>query len=303
MHAWEQIQKTIDYIEQHLSEELDIGSLSKIAALSPFYYQRLFKRLVKKPVIEYIKLRRMAKATEHLLQLDKRILDIALDLGFTSHEQFTRTFKDTFGITPENYRKSPIIFNRMTKPQLLLNYTLIDENVPLITDGIVLEISRKHLNTNEYFSGYQAKVPVKFMEGLGVDSGEDPLINLWDNFHNTKNSITDLVPDGDELGVSYTCEEEGYFYYFAGAQSTALVNSEELTTWELPSGEYIICSFEAENFEGLVMDALYKALQYLYGIWLPKHNITTEAFSAERYANHDVNTTKMELWVKPIKNN
>lgn len=42
MHAWEQIQITIDYIEQHLSEDIDIESLSKIAALSPFYYQRLF---------------------------------------------------------------------------------------------------------------------------------------------------------------------------------------------------------------------------------------------------------------------
>ena len=89
MHAWEQIQKTIDYIENNISENFNIETLSKMAALSPFYYQRLFKRLVKKPVIEYIKLRRMARATEDLLQEDKRILDIALDLGFSSHEHFT----------------------------------------------------------------------------------------------------------------------------------------------------------------------------------------------------------------------
>jgi AraC family transcriptional regulator len=37
-------------------------------------------------------------------------------------------------------------------------------------------------------------------------------------------------------------------------------------SWELPQGEYIVCSFEAENFKALVMDALYKAQQYLYQV-------------------------------------
>lgn len=40
MHAWEQIQITVDYIEDHLSEEIKIESLSKLALLSQFYYQR-----------------------------------------------------------------------------------------------------------------------------------------------------------------------------------------------------------------------------------------------------------------------
>ena len=106
MYAWEQIQQTVDYIDKHLGEELAIDNLAEMASLSPFYYQRLFKRLVKKPVGEYIKLRRMGKATEALLQKDSRILDIALELGFTSHEHFTRTFKETFGMTPEEYRWS-----------------------------------------------------------------------------------------------------------------------------------------------------------------------------------------------------
>lgn len=79
MHAWEQIQLTVDYIEKHLAEEIKIENLAKLASLSQFYYQRLFSRLVKRPVNEYIKLRRLAKASEVLIDKNKRILDAALD--------------------------------------------------------------------------------------------------------------------------------------------------------------------------------------------------------------------------------
>ena len=168
MHAWEQIQKTIDYIEEHISEEITIEELAEIAALSPFYFQRLFKRLVRKPVMEYIKLRRLARATEELLKRDKRILDIALDLGFSSHEHFTRCFKETFGVTPEEYRRSPVTVNTMTKPQLMLQYTLVDEGVPLICDDIVLEITRRKLEAPEDFIGMEMKLPVEYLSGQWV---------------------------------------------------------------------------------------------------------------------------------------
>ena len=101
MHAWEQIQITVDYIEEHLAEEMKIENLAQRASLSQFYFQRLFSRLVRKPVNEYIKLRRLARASDALLDKSNRILDIALDLGFSSHEILTRTFKSTYGMTPE----------------------------------------------------------------------------------------------------------------------------------------------------------------------------------------------------------
>jgi methylphosphotriester-DNA--protein-cysteine methyltransferase len=60
MHAWEQIQKVIDQIEEHLYEDVKTETLANTAALSQFYFQRLFKRLVQKTVNEYVKLRRLA---------------------------------------------------------------------------------------------------------------------------------------------------------------------------------------------------------------------------------------------------
>jgi AraC family transcriptional regulator len=300
MHAWEQIQQTIEYIENHLDEEINIEKLAKIASLSSFYYQRLFSRLVKKPVAEYVKLRRMAKATVALLQKEKRILDIALELGFSSHEHFTRTFKDTFGMTPEEYRKKPVTLNRMTKPELLLHYTLIDEGVPLITEGIVLEINRQQITEPIYFTGMKVDMPVQFVDGLGTESGVDPLGTLWQSLHEQKETKLGLPADSEELGVAYPCLREGYFSYFAGARSIQGEAPCGFMNWELPQGNYVVCSFEAENFEALVMDALYKATKYTYNIWLPKHNLQTDVFCAERYARHSLETTNMEIWIKLI---
>lgn len=298
MQTWEQIQKTIDYIDEHLGEQIEIESLARLACLSPFYYQRVFSRLVRKPVGEYIKLRRMGKATELLRRKDIRILDVALELGFATHEHFTRTFKGTFGITPNEYRTTDKMFNYMTKPELALQYTLMDEGVPLITEGIVLEVNRREIGEPVSFTGLSKKMPVQFIDGLGNKSGEDELAVLWQTIHEMRREAGIQSVNEEGIGVTLPCQEEGHFHYFAGWKSEALKTAEDYQVWELPAGRYAVCTFEAESFAGLVTDALYKALQYLYGVWLPGHHLTTEAFCAERYASHNSDTTSMEIWMK-----
>lgn len=300
MHAWEQIQITIDYIEDHLNEEISIALLAEKAGLSQFYYQRLFHRLVKKPVAEYVRLRRMAKAVESLLDKRLRILDIALELGFETHEHFSRTFKNTYGMTPNEYRRNPQTLNRMTKPELLLKYVLIDEGVPLITDGIVIEINRKHIDLDVTYTGFTKKLPLEYGAGLGTDTGVDVLGNLWDEIHTLKEQVQEMVEGSEEVGVMLPCSENGFFKYFAGVHAN--INDCEMKSkvdqWIQPRGEYIACSFEAENFNLLVSDALYKAQQYLFSTWLPNHKLKTEAFCLEYYETHTPETTKMEIWMK-----
>ena len=69
MQAWEAIQKTLDYMEEHYEEELTIEQLSTIAHLSRFYYQRLFYRLTGYTVSEYLRSVRL-KMAAGLLKAD-----------------------------------------------------------------------------------------------------------------------------------------------------------------------------------------------------------------------------------------
>lgn len=302
MHAWESIQKVLDYIEENIAQSHSPEELSKVAALSPFYFQRLFARLVKRPVNEYAKMRRLARACETLHDKNKRILDIALSYGFNSHERFTKTFKSAYGITPEAYRKNPVRLNQVIKPDLLLGYTMIDENVPLIADGIVLEIFRKTIDAAELYIGLTAQVPIAQQTPLGETTGIDVPGQLWDKFHNKKTAIRGLAPDGAEFGVaSFNSGSKGVFTYFAGAAAVpGAAENGEFAFWELPAGEYIVCSFEAEGLEDLVNIALHKSMHYLFDTWLPKKNLWAQPFCAEKYVNPVSEVCRMELWVLPV---
>lgn len=296
MHAWEAIQKTLDYIEAHIGEELGLEQLAQLAALSPFYYQRLFSRLVKKPVREYIKLRRLAHAGKMLAHSRQRILDIALEYGFGSHEAFTRAFKAAYGMTPEAYRAQPVMLNQFDKPDLLLGYTMVDEGVPLISDGLVLEFNRKTLAQPVHFLGVDGIVPIEGQLPLGEATGVDLPGEVWKNFHSQK-QLLPRIAGGREIGVAWLgSAPAGSFTYFAGAEVAPAARDERFTAWQLPAGEYVICGFEAENFEQLVTVAINKATKYC-GLWLHKHGLATRDYSPEMYYDSTPEATYMELWI------
>lgn len=296
MHAWEAIQKTVDYIETNISEEIDIEQLAGEATLSFFYYQRLFSRLVKKPVREYIKLRRLARACESLDNKQRRILDIALDFGFGSHETFTRAFKGAYGITPEEYREHPVMLNQFDKPDLLLNYTMIDEGVPLISDGLVLEFNRKIIEHPVVFMGVTGLIPIEGQMPLGEATGVDMPGQVWQKFHHEKQSIPRLN-GGREVGVSYLGDApQGYFTYFAGAEVEQGAENADFVKWQLPAREYIVCGFAAEDFEKLVTVAVNKAVKYSV-LWLEKHGLTMDVYSPEMYYDSSPGGVYMELWM------
>ena len=107
MKGWiEGFQESIDYIEQNLTEELNIEDIAEKAALSPFYYQRMFGALCGMTVGEYIRARRMTAAAQDLSCSDHRIIDIAMKYGYDSPDSFAKAFQRFHGITPTQARES-----------------------------------------------------------------------------------------------------------------------------------------------------------------------------------------------------
>lgn len=106
MQGWiEGFQESIDFIEQNLTEELDIEAIAGKAVLSPFYYQRIFGALCGMTVGEYIRARRMTLAAQELNGKDVKVIDIAVKYGYDSPDSFSKAFQKFHGITPSQAKE------------------------------------------------------------------------------------------------------------------------------------------------------------------------------------------------------
>lgn len=112
MYQWrKQIQTIVDEIDNSIkgyhNEALTLRFLSRRLGYSEFHTTRKFKEISGMQFRDYLRHRKLAFALKEVRDGEKNLLDIAFDYGFSSHEAFTRAFKDTYGITPSEYRKNP----------------------------------------------------------------------------------------------------------------------------------------------------------------------------------------------------
>lgn len=98
-------QRSIDYIEEHIAEPLEICDIAAQMNVSAFYYQKIFSILCGFSLGEYIRNRRLSLAGCELLAAEGKIIDIAMKYGYDSPEGFTRAFVKFHGVTPSAVRK------------------------------------------------------------------------------------------------------------------------------------------------------------------------------------------------------
>ena len=291
MQAWEAIQKTLDYMEEHYEEALTIEQLSSIAHLSRFYYQRLFYRLTGYTVSEYLRSVRLKMAAGLLKADNGKIMDIAMQCGFSSHSTLTRAFRQCYGMSPAEYRaSSDIHLDHVIKPELRMQYTLVDEGVPLICDDMVLEIQRRGQKEPLWFSGY-----TKEDESAKIaQPKENTLVALWDRLEQDDVLQHAALDEGNDILTP--SQTPGAFTYMAAVHTAEPVKG--YTAFEMPVGTYAVCEYEAESFEDLVQKALYKASAYLFEVWLPRHGYACDAFLIQRYIRPKQEDCRLQLWVK-----
>lgn len=94
-------------IKRQNSEELTLSNLSEFLGYSEYYVSRKFREISGIQLRDYLRLRKLAFALKDIRDTEEGILDIAVKYGFSSHEAFTRAFRQTYGLTPSQYRSEP----------------------------------------------------------------------------------------------------------------------------------------------------------------------------------------------------
>lgn len=278
----DRLNEAINYIEEHLSDEISYEQTAKIACCSVYHFQRMFAYMANIPLSEYIRRRRMSKAAVDIKSSDAKIIDIALKYGYTSPTAFNRAFQSVHGIAPSAARESgatvksfpPICFKITIQGVEELNYRIEKKGAFRIV-GISEPMDTDIENNFE--------VVPKMWQHVAMDGTVEKLVSLQN---------TDPV---GILGVS-VCNNLQEWKYFIAAASTKEIDDtlEEYTvppfTWAIFSGE------------GQCPGAIQELEKNIVTQWLPTSGYEYDnGPDIEVYLNPDPQNAKYEVWIPVTK--
>jgi AraC-like DNA-binding protein len=133
----EAVGKMQDYIKAHMTEPITLYDLAQSCCLSPWHASRIFKELLGKTPFEYIRACRISQAALKLRDEKVKVIDVAFDFVFDTHEGFTRAFSRQFGMNPSQYKKhTPPV--RLFLPHRIMDFhqNLFKENRKMDTNNL-----------------------------------------------------------------------------------------------------------------------------------------------------------------------
>ncbi|MCA9606692.1 MAG: helix-turn-helix transcriptional regulator [Myxococcales bacterium] len=96
--------RVIDHVHAHLARPLRLEELAKVACFSPFHFHRVFKSVTGAPLNAFVKRLRLERALYLMSHTEKSLTEIALEVGFYDHSDFSRQFRRFMGVSPTEYR-------------------------------------------------------------------------------------------------------------------------------------------------------------------------------------------------------
>jgi AraC family transcriptional regulator len=278
----EGLNKSMNYIEEHLTEEIDYEQAAKLACCSTYHFQRMFAYMANLPLSEYIRRRRMSLAAVDLQNGDNKIIDVALKYGYNSPTAFNRAFQNIHGIAPSLLKESgasiksypPISFKITIKGVEELNYR-IEKKESFRIAGTVQPLHREIEKNFEI-------VPQMWYKAA-VDGTLPKLAAMIDG-----------SPAGI-LGVS-VCNDLEEWRYFIAAVSTKEIDD----TLE----EYVVPPFTWAIFsgEGQCPQAIQELEKRIVTEWLPTSGYEYDnGPDIEVYLNPDPQNARFEVWIPVIK--
>ncbi|MGE8203582.1 AraC family transcriptional regulator [Heyndrickxia sp. NPDC080065] len=282
----ESLQKAINYMEEHLLEDITIEDVAKQANASVFHFQRIFSILTDVSVGEYLRRRRLTLAAEEISRTDAKVIDLAYKYGYDTPEAFTKAFRRQHGVTPSESRKGIgklQSYNRLMiqvnlKGAEPMNYRIVERDAFQVV-GIKREFSCEN---GENHVG----IP-KFWDEVNENGTDDTLFQL---------------NNGQIKGVLGVCidkskDQPGKMDYWIAAEHKGEV-PDGLLKYDIPASKWAV--FEVH---GPMPHSMQNTWKQIFSEWFPssgyKHAGTPDL---EVYTDEDPFSPDLysEIWI-PVK--
>lgn len=99
------LRRVIQLMEQRLADHFSLGDLAQAIGMSEYHFSRLFKRATGRSPSQYFIQLRMARARQLLIETERSIIDIGLEVGYGSASHFSQIFRREVGVAPSHYRR------------------------------------------------------------------------------------------------------------------------------------------------------------------------------------------------------
>lgn len=224
IEAAKAVQRMQDYIDENLHRKITLKELGLVAGYSPWHAAKLFKEATELTPFEYIRNLRLTKAALTLRDQEVKVLDVALDFVFDSHEGFTRAFSKAFGISPKRYSKDTPPIKLFLPVRALNRYRIYHKGEAIMSENarpktVFVQVVERPARKVLLKRGIKAKEYFEYCEEVGCDvwsvlsSVKEALyepIGMWLPAHLIKEGTSEYV-QGVEVGLDYNnVIPEGY---------------------------------------------------------------------------------------------
>jgi len=277
----------IDYIEDHLTDDLSPQIISEYAGVSDYHFRKIFFYLSGLTLSEYIKNRKLSEANKDLLHGEK-VTDVAFKYGYQSMDGFTRAFKKWSGFLPSDVMKKGII---KSFPKLSFIIT--------VKGGISLEfrvVDKPAFN----LVGVSKRVPMQF-EGINqeiVKLAESITEEQKKEMHSLQNMEPYEIVNASYDADANFLREEGELTHLIG-----ILTTENNVSNLLEKVHVEACTWAVFPNEGLFPSTLQNTMARIYSEWLPSSNyevINAPSFSFTKMDKNKKDYAYNEVWI-PVR--
>jgi len=100
------LRKVEDYVTAHLAEEISIEGLAALVELSSSHFAHVFKESTGMTPLQFVTRQRVTRAQQLIRETSRSLIDVGLEVGYTSPSHFAQVFRRVVGVTPTEFRSS-----------------------------------------------------------------------------------------------------------------------------------------------------------------------------------------------------